>query len=378
MAVKNKKNNENDTIKNEAELPVSWSLNDRVLCRYPNSEIYYEAKIIGITNKDGVNLFTVHYQGWNSRHDEKISETEASERFKPYTDEDAEKARDVVKKAQLERSKKRKSTLSSTGEIKRNTGEDSSRASTPSRSQTETSRRSRGQSSAAQSTVGEPILDNIRERNIKKIILPNSLRKILTDDHNLINNQHMLPKVPARVTVDEIVQEYLKSLSDTKFRESADKDFFVEHSDYSEDYMINPSAETCEQSALGLLDYFDMTVGSLLMYKFEKPMFMDLFAAENEKIEKNDEIQKDSDGIKNVIRYSKYFGLIHFLRLFTRFTETLAFTQWSMRALDSIVRHAQDFVIFLGKRYADFYDIDQDYVVAPPEYLKRVWGEPNQ
>lgn len=56
--------------------------------------------------------------------------------------------------------------------------------------------------------------------------------------------------------------------------------------------MINPSAETCEQSALGLLDYFDMTVGSLLMYKFEKPMFMDLFAAENEKIEKNDEIQK--------------------------------------------------------------------------------------
>lgn len=69
------------------------------------------------------------------------------------------------------------------------------------------SRRSRGQSSAAQSTVGEPILDNIRERNIKKIILPNSLRKILTDDHNLINNQHMLPKVPARVTVDEIVQE---------------------------------------------------------------------------------------------------------------------------------------------------------------------------
>lgn len=62
MAVKNKKNNENDTIKNEAELPVSWSLNDRVLCRYPNSEIYYEAKIIGITNKDGVNLFTVHYQ----------------------------------------------------------------------------------------------------------------------------------------------------------------------------------------------------------------------------------------------------------------------------------------------------------------------------
>lgn len=68
-------------------------------------------------------------------------------------------------------------------------------------------RRSRGQSSTAQSTIGEPVLDNVRERNIKKIILPNSLRKILTDDHNLINNQHMLPKIPARVTVEKIVQE---------------------------------------------------------------------------------------------------------------------------------------------------------------------------
>lgn len=86
----------------------------------------------------------------------------------------------------------------------------------------------------------------------------------------------------------------------------------------------------------------------------------------------------DEDGTKHLIRYSKHFGLIHFLRLFTRFTETLAYTQWSMRALDSIVRHAQDFVIFLSKRYTDFYDITQDYIIAPPDYLKRVWGGPNQ
>lgn len=56
--------------------------------------------------------------------------------------------------------------------------------------------------------------------------------------------------------------------------------------------MINPSAETCEQSALGLLDYFDMTVGSLLMYKFEKPLFMELFENESKKIEQNKALQK--------------------------------------------------------------------------------------
>lgn len=62
MPVKNKKSIENDAIKNETDLSVNWSLNDRVLCRNPNSEIYYEAKIINITNKDNVKLFTVHYQ----------------------------------------------------------------------------------------------------------------------------------------------------------------------------------------------------------------------------------------------------------------------------------------------------------------------------
>lgn len=62
MPVKKKGGSDNDTSKAEADIPVSWSLNDRVLCRYPNSEIYYEAKIIGITSKDGESLFTVHYQ----------------------------------------------------------------------------------------------------------------------------------------------------------------------------------------------------------------------------------------------------------------------------------------------------------------------------
>lgn len=52
----------------------------------------------------------------------------------------------------------------------------------------------------------------------------------------------------------------------------------------SESYVIHPTAETRDQSALGLLDYFDMTVGTLLLYKFEKPMYSDLHASECEKL----------------------------------------------------------------------------------------------
>lgn len=43
---------------------------------------------------------------------------------------------------------------------------------------------------------------------------------------------------------------------------------------------MNPTADTLEQSALGLLDYFDMTIGTLLLYKFERPLYSDLYAKE--------------------------------------------------------------------------------------------------
>jgi hypothetical protein len=43
-------------------------------------------------------------------------------------------------------------------------------------------------------------------QEIAPIHLPVALRKILIDDENLINNMH-LPKLPARVTVFEIIQK---------------------------------------------------------------------------------------------------------------------------------------------------------------------------
>lgn len=70
-------------------------------------------------------------------------------------------------------------------------------------------RRSRAVSSVQSNVVGEgAIIDMVgSEREIKSITLPTPLRKILTDDHNMINVNHMLPKIPARVTVEQIVQQ---------------------------------------------------------------------------------------------------------------------------------------------------------------------------
>lgn len=74
------------------------------------------------------------------------------------------------------------------------------------------------------------------------------------------------------------------------------------------------------------------------------------------------------------IHLSGKFGLPYLLRMFVRLPEILSFTHWSPRALDSIIRHAQDVVMFLNKNWQAYYDVDRDYEVATPEYTKRAWN----
>lgn len=40
----------------------SWKKDDRVLCRYLNSDIYYEAKIQSVENNESGPVYSIHYQ----------------------------------------------------------------------------------------------------------------------------------------------------------------------------------------------------------------------------------------------------------------------------------------------------------------------------
>lgn len=42
---------------------AKWKFGERVLCRYPKGDIFYEAKIIGVNHREDVGLvYKVHYQ----------------------------------------------------------------------------------------------------------------------------------------------------------------------------------------------------------------------------------------------------------------------------------------------------------------------------
>ncbi|KAF7639984.1 MRG domain-containing protein [Meloidogyne graminicola] len=378
-----------------------------VLCRYMHAEnIYYEAKIMALKTKEGEMAYAVHYPGWSSRHDEVIPQSKALLRFKDYTQEDAEKAKDEIKKAQQTSNKKRKTMDKRTSGI---STADESRSSTPGsgdlsvlifsrllkrspfpilrKAFQELLKRSFAKRKTA-SSIRRPLPADVHERrkDMPQILLPDALRRILIDDENLINKSCFLPKLPARITAFDIVQKYRETVNP---RGVSPREFYIENSDVS-NALLNPTAENLEHSALGLLDYFEQAIGTILLYKFERPMFNDLYEKLNkEKAEEgengggggegnddnNDKEEKQKKNETSLrVCFAKQFGLPHLLRMFVRFTDMLGYTDWSERSLEAIIRHAQDFVMFLNKNHQEFFNVDEDYVLASADYHKRVWG----
>ena len=64
-----------------------YELNTQILCQYSDS-YFYECKIIKVEEdeKDEF-LYTIHYNGWNSRYDEVITHSEAQIKFIQHTPE---------------------------------------------------------------------------------------------------------------------------------------------------------------------------------------------------------------------------------------------------------------------------------------------------
>ena len=49
-----------------------------------------------------------------------------------------------------------------------------------------------------------------------KIKLPDEIKPVLVDDWDLINRQRKLPTIPAKISVDGILEEYIKARTNTK------------------------------------------------------------------------------------------------------------------------------------------------------------------
>jgi len=173
-----------------------------------------------------------------------------------------------------------------------------------------------------------------------KIKIPDDLKPWLVDDWDLITRQKMLVILPCKMTVEDIIEDYIKSK--TAKNNSVNKDAMIE-------------------TMNGCKDYFNVMLGTQLLYKFERPQYGELMKKMEKKKIKSELADKPMSSI---------YGAVHFLRLFVRLGAMLAYTSLDERTVHILLNHIHDFLKYLSKKGSDYLKIG-NYEIATPDYHRK-------
>ncbi len=165
-----------------------------------------------------------------------------------------------------------------------------------------------------------------------RITIPRDLRRFLLDDADFVTRQKQLvplPK-PKDKTVKAVLDEYVKSTLDKN---------------------NDGKGNVAEEVIKGISEYFDVVLGTQLLYRFERRQYSDLL--------------KEYPG-KSI---SEIYGPEHLLRLFVKMGPMLSFGNLDNRSMHFIVTKIQDFLEWMTKGADDMFT--SEYEAATPEYYRR-------
>uniref|UniRef100_A0A182QZI4 Chromo domain-containing protein n=1 Tax=Anopheles farauti TaxID=69004 RepID=A0A182QZI4_9DIPT len=153
-----------------------------------------------------------------------------------------------------------------------------------------------------------------------KIKIPDELKVWLVDDWDAISRQNKLLELPAKVTVQEIVDNYVQYKKQSK--------------------VTTATKETAVTDiGNGIVEYFNVMLGSQLLYKFERPQYA--------------EIIQGNPGVP----MAKIYGSVHLLRLFVKLGPMLAFTSLDEKSIQTSLGHVQDFLKYLVKNSSTLFNM---------------------
>ncbi|KAK2917790.1 mortality factor 4-like protein 1 isoform X1 [Channa argus] len=307
---------------------------ERVLCFH--GPLLYEAKCVKINIKDKQIKYFIHYSGWNKNWDEWVPES----RVLKYVDSNLQKQKELQRANQDHyvegrmrgaAPNKKIPAASQKNDVKTKknkqktpgAGEGTSSGGDP----THPPRKKRAR--VDPTVESEETFINRVEVKVK---IPEELKPWLVDDWDLITRQKQLFHLPAKKNVDAVLEDYANY---KKSRGNSD----------SKEFAVN-------EVVAGIREYFNVMLGTQLLYKFERPQYADILANHPD------------------TSMSQIYGAPHLLRLFVRIGAMLAYTPLDEKSLALLLSYLQDFLKYLVKNSASLFNAS-DYEVAPPEYHRK-------
>jgi len=279
---------------------------DKVLCFH--GPLLYEGKIQKTKVKDKVTKYFVHYSGWNTKWDEWVAES----RVMKFSEESVKKQKEL----------KQHHLLSKKGKKKDTKDEKKDDAPPP-------SKKRKGR--ASNNHEHEPSYVKKMEA---KIVIPHDLRRYLLDDCDFVTRQKQLVPLPKieTLTVKGILGRYKK-----------------QREEFPEDIK---NQGTISEMCHGIYEYFNVMLGSQLLYKFERMQYSDILKDFPDKT------------------LCEIYGAEHLLRLLVKLGRVMGYSCLDEPSMEFVVVHIHDFLDFLMKHSEDLFAAE--YENSTPDYHRRV------
>ncbi|KAF8337333.1 MRG-domain-containing protein [Cantharellus anzutake] len=219
---------------------LNYQVGEKVLCYH--GPVIYEAKVLKAEIWDAANIKTgtagphyfVHYKGWKQTWDEWV----VQDRLLKYNDESLAMQKTINSQALNKNDGKTRTSAAAGGSSKTGSG-----GRRDSRAVADTARSKRKR---------EEVIDSSQKYELK-LTIPETIKVILVNDWEFVTKNNQLVTLPRKPCVRDLLEEFKQYATS----------------------QMHPSTKIDLLPTLlaGLQTYFDRSLGSMLLYRYERPQY---------------------------------------------------------------------------------------------------------